>query len=377
MRILHLGATYPPYPGGMGNVMKEEAVRLVARGHSVTVVTLTAQGTTSGIQEEAGVTVVRVRPQIRWGKSGYSWKLISYLRDASFDAVHVHLPFFGCQEVLAILCWLGLAPKRFVVSYHMDIVSSGLVRLIAQVSRRCFLPTVIRRARMVFVASLSYAQTSWIAPFKKRELVELPFGVDLQRFYPDNHEEGPVRRLLFLGGLDRNHYFKGLTYALNALAQLSDRSDWTLDIVGDGDLRSGYEQDVKRLGLEGRVTFLGRVSDQDVSAVYRRSDVFLFPSTDRSEAFGLVALEAQASGVPVIASDLDGVREVIEDGKTGWLTPPRQTGALRDVIERVLHATSLASERKAARRRAERLYDWDQHVTSLELQYEALCASLS
>ena len=116
--------------------------------------------------------------------------------------------------------------------------------------------------------------------------------------------------------------------------------------------------------------FVGRVDDDEKARLYRTSDVFVFPSLDRSEAFGLVALEAQASGTPVVASDLDGVRTVVRDGETGRLVPPGDEGALAAAIVWMMEHPV---ERKAMGERARRVvverYDLRRHVTDLETIY--------
>src|SRR5690606_11562733 len=93
-------------------------------------------------------------------------------------------------------------------------------------------------------------------------------------------------------------------------------------------LRPEYERRAKELGLGDRVVFAGGVSDAELAGLHRLSDVFAFPSIDRSEAFGIAALEAASSGNPVVASDLDGVRTIVRNGDTGYLVRPGSVSAL-------------------------------------------------
>ena len=175
---------------------------------------------------------------------------------------------------------------------------------------------------------------------------------------------------MILGGLYANQYFKGLNVLLEALYALRDRADWELIVVGDGDLRAGYEQQAQALGLGERVRFLGKCVGESAK-LYRESDVFVFPSVDRSEAFGLVALEAMASGTAVIASDLDGVRFVVEDGRTGILVPPGDASALAEAIVALLDDPAQRVRMgEQGRARAEELFTWDKHVTLLEEVYD-------
>lgn len=375
MKLLHIVSSYPPYKGGMGNVVFEEVRELAERGHEVHVATLSSDEVFETRRVEEGVHVHRLDAPIRWGKAGMSPAIVRLMQDTSFDAVHLHVPFFGVQELAVFKMWTGWQPTKLVLTYHMDIVASGFVGMIAWMSRLFFLGALVKRSQAVVVAAYDYAKTSWLELWWKylvEKIVEAPFGVDIERFHPSERPERDHTQLMFLGGLDRNHYFKGLEVLLRALSLLRDRTDWKLIVVGDGDLRAGYERQVRQLNLEDRVTFLGREIGK-AEQHYRESDVFVFPSIDRSEAFGLVALEAQASGTPVVASDLDGVRVAVADGETGKLVSPRNPQKLSESIAWMIDNPD---ERKVmgerARARIEERFTWKKHVDMLENLYRVL-----
>ncbi len=361
----------------MANVVKEEAERLVRLGHEVHVATL-GQGRglrVEGIgskEEMNGVVVRRMFALIRWGKAGLSFGALKLARSGGFDAVHLHLPFFGVAELFAIAMWFRWRPQM-VVTYHMDLSIGGAKGLIAQVYRRVFLPTLLKGAYRICVASHDYARDSWLSDNwqKVKDRIEiLPFGIDTDRFAPVHHDHDHVQ-LLFVGAMDRQHYFKGVDVLLAALMRLKESGDWRLTLVGDGELRQTYEMKAREFGLEDRIAFAGRVSDEELPVYYAHADIFVFPSIDRSEAFGLVALEAQASGVPVVASDLDGVRTVVEHGATGLLVEPKNVEALASGIETLMGSPE---RRKAmggaARRRVKKTYAWDKHIETLEQIYK-------
>ncbi len=167
-------------------------------------------------------------------------------------------------------------------------------------------------------------------------------------------------RVLFVGGLDRAHAFKGVAVLLKAVSRVPAAQ---LFIVGDGDLRSTYEEQTRALGIADRVTFLGAVSDADLPAVYRSANVLVLPSTVRSEAFGVVLLEAMASGVPVIASDLPGVRTVVVHEQTGLLSPLGDAAALAEHLTTMVRDPERVHQMgMAARRRVEERYTWDRII---------------
>lgn len=322
-KIAIVVSTYPPYRGGMGNVAFHHAEELRKRGHTVEV-----------------FTPATYRPALRWGNGAVMFGLARRLR--GFDHVFLHHPFFGTAELLS------LYPKSFTLVYHMDAIGRGLMRPIFSLHRRLIQPFIFRRASRIVVSSRDYAlprSSAW-----DHEVVELPIGVDTARFCPPPQKRSD-RQLLFVGSLDRAHYFKGLDVLLSAVRDL----DVHLMVVGDGDRRRHHES----IAPAGKVTFLGNVSDDELPRLYQSSDLLVLPSIDRSEAFGLVILEAMASGLPVVASDLPGVRTVVRRGETGWLVRPNDARALASTIGDALSDPErLKRFGTAGRRIAETEYDW-------------------
>jgi glycosyltransferase involved in cell wall biosynthesis len=181
--------------------------------------------------------------------------------------------------------------------------------------------------------------------------------------------------LLFVGGLDRAHHFKGLDVALHALSALTAMS-WKLIVVGSGERRPYFEDEARRVGIAGRVVFAGDLDPDTLPRAYRAADLHLFPSTDRTEAFGLVNLEAAATAVPTIASSLPGVRTAVRHEQTGLCVPPADVPAWRVAIARLL---SDAEWRRrlgtAARAVAQRDHAWPPLIDRLEKTYREVLDS--
>jgi glycosyltransferase involved in cell wall biosynthesis len=169
----------------------------------------------------------------------------------------------------------------------------------------------------------------------------IPNVVDTLLFYPSGKKQTKNRekKILFVGSLKP---VKGLPFLLHALAQLRQRlEDWHLDIVGDGPARSEYENMVGELRLSEKVIFHGMKSKQEVSEFMRKADLFVLPSL--AETFGIVAAEALATGVPVLATRCGGPEEFITD-EVGMLVSPGSADALcegLDYMLRNLHLYSL------------------------------------
>jgi glycosyltransferase involved in cell wall biosynthesis len=166
--------------------------------------------------------------------------------------------------------------------------------------------------------------------------------------------------ILFVGGLDRAHYFKGINVLIQAVKRIASRGDFVVLVIGDGDLRDSYEGIVKNVGLSSVIKFIGSVSDNNLPKFYSNADMLVLPSVDKSEAFGIVSLEAMASGVAVIASDLPGVRSVIDKKKTGLLVKPANVENLANMINSLLDNPRLAAAYgKAGREKVLENYTWE------------------
>ncbi len=355
MKVVHIACVAPPQIGGIGRVASVEVHEL----------------------QRCGIDASLLTPAdfpVLWSSGNaavlHPKRLASAVRDA--DIVHLHYPFYGTAEVVSYLRKHG-SIKHLVITLHMDATASGLNGLIFGLHRKLFQHAILNQADALCVSSKDYAAHSSFAPWVERT-IELPFGVDTLRFSPKPGIRN--KTVVFVGGLDRAHAFKGVDILLRACAQLP--RDTRLIIAGDGDLRHGYEKYARDLGLSDRVTFLGRVSDADLPDVYRQGSVFAFPSISSSEAFGLVALEAQACGIPVVASYLPGVRTVIEDKITGLLTPSGDSKELAAHLRLFLENSEMCEEfGHMARARVLEQFTWIHHIDGLMKIYLDVCASRS
>jgi len=123
----------------------------------------------------------------------------------------------------------------------------------------------------------------------------------------------------FIGNLDRAHFFKNVPFIIKAMKELPDSIK--LVIVGDGDLKNEYEQLTEQLHLTERVKFLGNIDNAEIFSIISQFGCLALPSS-QVESFGVVLIEAMACGIPVVASNIPGVRALVQDGVTGFLFPP-------------------------------------------------------
>lgn len=338
-RVAVVSAVYPPYRGGIGVLAQLDAEQIGTLGYDVDVYAPGQMG---------------FRPWFRYGNAACAPGLFWLAR--RYDVVVLEYPFFGGAEFVAL--GRRVFGGTLILSYHMDVVGRGVLRRFFAWHRRWVFPFVCVSADKVLVTSGDYARESFLADHVVAPVVLSP-SVDTEFFSPQKKARGTEKTIVFVGGLDRAHYFKGLLVVLQAMCvpHVSILTDAKLIVVGDGDCRVEFESFVRAHGLGERVRFAGNVAYKDLPAYYCMADVCVFPSVDRSEAFGLVALEAMACGVPVVASNLAGVRTIVRDGVTGALVAAGSSSALAETLATLLgDDVQLERMSVAARRMVEEEY---------------------
>lgn len=376
MKIAQVVSTFPPYRGGMGSIAKEYSTYLAKLGHEVVVFT-PAYSRLRNLPEFP-FRVERLRPVFRFGNAAFVPQLIGKLK--SFDVVHLHYPFFGGAEALNIAVSSSRNQKpRYIITYHMDNVGSGMLGMIYSWYRENIMPTIIENADKVLVSSEDYMKHSALKDIaeKKPQLFEtLPFGVDTHRFFPKEKDQEFLKKnglepgvpiILFVGGMDRPHYFKGVDDLIRAAEILLKKNISSQFVfVGNGKLIASYKMFAENLGISKQVHFFEGVFDELLPKWYQSSDVFVLPSKDRSEAFGIVLLEAMASGIPVIASNLPGVRSVVQDGESGFLCSPSDPESISEKIKILLADDILRKKMgESAKKRVLEHYEWGKIIEQL------------
>jgi glycosyltransferase involved in cell wall biosynthesis len=199
------------------------------------------------------------------------------------------------------------------------------------------------------------------------ERVEIiPNGVDLSRIRPRRAEERVAHRLVCVARLS---WEKGLEHLLAAVAEARKTiPDAHLLLVGDGPLRGELEAKAKELGIAHAVEFRGALANEEALKVVRTADVFVCPSL--AEGLGIVFIEAQACGVPVIGTRVGGIPDVIEDGVTGALAPPADPNALKEAILRFMSDRDLSDACASEALNRIKKFDWQDIVRKVAASYE-------
>lgn len=301
MRVLHLGKFFPPHYGGIETVTRDLADGL----HEVGV-----QSDVLAFSRNPAIEESRDAPRpYRVFRAHTPWVVASmpislaYLgemrrRCHDYDVLHVHVP----NPLASIGLWLLRPRAKIVVHWHSDIVRQKILRLAFRPVERWML----KRADAVIAATPPYAESSPSLRDFRDKVTVIPYGV---RPLPERGDpadlpvEARIDRQVVLG-IGRLVYYKGFAHLIDAAALLPE--GYKILIVGDGPLRSELQARIDDRGLRQRVVLLGRVSDAQVAALLRHAAVFCLPSVERSEAFGVVQVEAMSAGVPVIATNIPG-----------------------------------------------------------------------
>ena len=347
MRILQLGKYYYPHMGGIENHLYILSTELARRGNEVTVA---VSNDKPKFSEEiiSGVKVIRY-PLIAKIKNAPITSFPAF--DAKqFDVVHVHLP----NPLASIHALLNHA-ENLVVTYHSDIVKEGILPKLANIIyTKTILSKLLKRAKVIIATSPNCVSGSKILQKYKHKIKVVPYGIDLDLFELDSKFSIKLNKLkkiyndkkvlLFVGRLVP---YKGLKYLIHSMQEVvKEFDDAVLLIVGEGILKPELEELVKKLKLTNYIKFLPGIHNKDLTPYYCLSEIFVLPSIYKSEAFGIVQLEAMACSKPVISTNVrgSGISFVNKDNETGITVEPSNSRELASAIIKLLKNKSLCKK---------------------------------
>ncbi len=345
LNILHIYKDYFPVLGGIENHVRVLAEAQAAAGHAVTVL-VCDPGPATRVVELGGVRVIKAGRLTTAASMPISLSQPWLTMRQRADVIHVHSPY-PLGEVSGWLLGRGAA---LVITHHSDVVrQQGWLRLYGPLLR-----LILRRVDCIIATSPRYIETSpWLRPVADRCVV-VPLGVDTARFAPPSQPFAGPPTLLFAGKL---RYYKGVDTLLRALPALPTVQ---LKLVGDGPMRQPWMALAQELGVAERVHFLGEVADNALPACYQQAHIFVLPANARAEAFGTVLLEAMASGLPCVTTEVgSGTSWVVQDGVTGRVVPAQDVSALTAALAELL-ADPARRERMGQAGRARVLAEFDQ-----------------
>jgi phosphatidylinositol alpha-mannosyltransferase len=360
-----------PYPGGVTQHIHYLDKHFRELGHQVKIIAPCAGDEPEQLADNVVVTTTRIlsipfsgsKARIPYSPA-VNWRVKRALHGEDFDIVHAHEPMTLPVPIMALT--------------HSRAVNVGTFHayrdrhLIYQYGRRIFQPFFDKLHGKIAV---SEAAKETVARYFGGEFAIIPNGIDFERFAGDHVR--PIERyadgrpnILFVGRLEPR---KGFRYLLRAFPHVKEEFPKArLIVVGayERDEMADHLRYVREHHLTG-VKFVGRVSDEDLPRYYRTCDVFCAPSTG-FESFGIVLLEAMATGKPTVATNIPGYRDVLEEGKEGYLAEPKNERSLASALIRVLKDPAAREEMGARGRVKAHRYSWRQVALQVLAFYEEL-----
>lgn len=375
MRVTMLNKYYPPHLGGIEFHMRDLAEKLASNGGAQVSALVANEGPGDIGETIAGVEVTRLSRLFEYASTPVAPGMVRSLRTLAAsatppDVLHLHFPYPWGE-----MSWLMARPRiPTVMTYHSDIVRQKA----ALAAYRPFLERVLDHVDLIIASSPNMVGHSEFLSPRKDKCRIIPFGIHTERYAetPEilaravqlRERHGERKVVLFVGRLV---YYKGIDVLMRAMQGI----DADLVVIGRGTLEQEMRNFTQTHGMAERVFFEPPVDDADLAAWYHAADVFCLPSVARSEAFGLVQLEAHASGLPVVSTDLTtGVPFVNEHGVSGLVVPPSDAEALASALKELLGDDELrarlgiqAKERALARFTIDRMA-----ADTLEVYREAI-----
>jgi len=350
-------------PGGVQAHVRDLAETLIALGHDVEVATpadddadlppyVTSMGRALPVPYNGSVARLSFGPVT-------ANRVRKWLRANEFDVLHIHEPFAPSVSVLAL--WAAREPV--VATFHASVERSRAL-LAAKHGLTAALEKIHARI------AVSPAARKYVVEHLGGTVVLIPNGVAVERFRaaePLPGWPGECGAVGFLGRIDEPR--KGLPVLLEAMAAM--RTPARLLVAGPGDV-----DDVRSelpAALADRVVFLGQVSEEDKRRFFHSVDVYCAPNTG-GESFGIVLIEAMAAATPIVASELEAFRRVLDEGDAGVLVPPEDPAALAAALDDLL---ADPVRRRAVAKRGSALvrrYDWPAIAEAVVGVYETVVA---
>ena len=351
MKILHIGKYFPPDPGGMETYLRDLMICCDQQGtRSVALVHHSRPGIPSSEEiytlDHVSLEVSRVAS---WFKvlftpisPAFPWKLHKLIKQHRPNILHLHLPNPSAFWVLALPSSRALP---WVVQWQSDVLtpaSSPVLKWFYQLYRPLE-TALLKRARRIIATSEPYRLTSPVIQGFSDKTTVIPLGIADRFDTPDTPDtpdtqktvvqSQPQQSALKVIAVGRLAHYKGLDVLIKAVAESTNAE---LDIVGQGDEAQRLRRLTMTLGLESRVRFHGALSDAARDALLLASDCLCLPSTDRTESFGIVLLEAMSAGKACVITDVpgSGMTAVVHAGQTGLVVPPDDSSALAAALEK-------------------------------------------
>ncbi len=360
MKILHIGKYYPPFHGGMETFLHELVQAQAESGLYVRVLVHNHRGSTTISETDNGVEIIRVGSFGTLFFTPVSPAFRSRLKQQISlfrpDVIHLHMPNPSAFWVMSVAAAHSIP---WVAHWHADVVSSALDWRV-KLAYRLYRPmerSLLKQSRQIIATSPPYLTSSLPLADWQDKCRIIPLGMRDQPEIPSRTEENAwnanVLRVLAVGRLT---YYKGFEYLIHAAGRVDAIQ---VNLIGDGEIYTELQQLVHINGLEQKVKLLGKQSDEILSHLLQSCHCLCLPSIERTEAFGMVLLEAARAGKPAVVTEVagSGMSWVVEDGKTGMTVPAGNATELAAALQYLAtHEAECAEMGRRARKRFDTMF---------------------
>jgi rhamnosyl/mannosyltransferase len=341
MKVLHVGKFFYPHKGGLEFYMRDTLVEFSRRGHECAALVHqheAGEGDADEVFREGGAAIRVVRAGVQFNllftpfSRSFRRLLERLLDEFRPDVLHLHLPN---PSVFWVLASARAKEIPWVLQWHSDVVAATWPMKMAYAAYRQLEKRLLNRAAAVVVSSQTYLEASEPLARYRDKCHVVPLGIDTARYSQYEEVTGPTEessaqeepRPLRILAVGRLTYYKGFRYLLEALACVPGVR---LQLVGQGDEEAMLRALADRLDLGDRVEFAGGLDDAGLVRAFQGCDCLCLPSIERTEAFGVVLLEAMYFGKPILSSRLEGsgMNWIVEDGVTGLKFEPMDVDSL-------------------------------------------------
>ena len=361
MRILQLGKFYP-VRGGVEKVMYDLTEGLSARGIGCDMLCSSLKGLPGRVKDlPGGGRVICVKPLAKVAGTMIAPEMISWLKEhcREYDIIHVHHP----DPMAALALRRSGYRGRVILHWHSDILKQKFFLTFY----KPLLNWLIRRADTIVGTSPVYVKESpWLQKVQDK-CTYVPIGIEPVETTGSEVIKGRYHDKKIVLSIGRLIPYKGFEYLIEAAKYLPE--DYRVIIGGTGPLQEQLEKQIAALNLEDKVSLEGYIKDGGLGAYYGAADVFVMSSTMKTEAFGIVQIEAMSCGLPVVSTCIpaSGVAWVNQDGESGLTVEPRNAKALADAIEKICAAP--APYQEGARKRYEALFTKEKMLEKIRTIY--------
>jgi glycosyltransferase involved in cell wall biosynthesis len=331
MKIVQTPVRFYPAIGGVEKYVFDLSVQLVRIGHEITVVC--ANEPPSEECQVQGIQIKRLPYLFKIAGTNITPSLFFQLMKEDFEVIHTHFPTPWSAEI-SLIC-AKLRKKPCILTYHNDVEKPGFLGLITKFYNTFLLNLLLGKVDKILVTQPRYIHDSRFLTKHRKKISIITNGISN---LPDASR--PIRKktsLLFVGILDNYHRYKGVDYLIEALRLASrDCGDIHLDVVGKGELVIELQQLARHLNVDQYIRFWGYVDHQKLTELYQTSTVFVLPSIDLHEGFGIVLLEAMAHGLPVVTTQVVGISNEIIEHAAGIIVPPKNPFSIAEAVNTLL-----------------------------------------